>query len=234
MASMRRLLPLIAVVLACSACAAIPVSFPDRAYFPPPTEPHTKALQQTLFRAAQAAGDDPTRYSFALIKTSDVSALSTDEATFYFSEGLARLPAEQVDALVARQVAHEVMGHAGKRRALSLGLTAGFSVLGVVFPGLSLADFIVNPLVVRAFSREQEMEADRKTVEILGTMGHERPRRSLAEALRAAATVNGPAARGFLAMEPSLDDRLAALEPLEPPGHVVLRVPAPSPAPATP
>jgi len=122
---------------------------------------------------------------------------------------------------VAQKVAHEILGHAGQRRTLTLSLTAGFAVLGLIAPGLGLADLIVNPLIVRAFSREQEMEADQRAIEILRDMGHVAPRRSLAAALRTVATTkpvsSGPLwERGLLAPEPDLDDRLAALEPLEP------------------
>lgn len=209
---MLRTVALGALVLACAACA----SAPDRAYFPSPLQPETAAVSERLFRAAQGAGDDPARYSFALIKTRAVSAYSAEDATFYFSEGLARQPAGVVDALVAHEVAHEVLGHAGKRRVLSLSLSAGFTVLGVVIPGAGLVDLLVNPLIVRAFTRDQEIAADLKAVEILRGMGYEAPRRNLADALRAAAAVNGPPRGGWLAAEPDLAERLAALEPLEP------------------
>lgn len=213
MDGMRRRLALFAVVFLSTACA----TFPDGAYFPAPGGTETAAVSHALYRAARAAGDDPSRYSFALVRTRTVTALSAEDATFYFSEGLARQPAPHVEALVAREVAHEVLGHAGQRRAVSLSLSAGFTVLGVVVPGLSLIDFVVNPLVVRAFTRDQEIATDLKAVEILRSMGHESPRRTVADALRAAAAVNGPSRSGLLASEPSLDDRLAALEPLEPP-----------------
>src|SRR5688500_2044337 len=106
----------------------------QRAYYPPAVAA-TRTLSETLYRAAQAAGDEPGRYSFAMLASRDVSTYSADDATFYFSEGLARQPQAVIDALVAREVAHEVLGHAGQRRALSLSLTAGFTVLGVAFPG---------------------------------------------------------------------------------------------------
>ena len=86
-------------------------------------------------------------------------------------------------------------------------------------PGSGLADFVVNPLVVRAYSREQELDADQRTIEILRDMGHAAPRQALAGALRAAAAANPPASpfieQRILAREPNLEDRLAALEPLE-------------------
>jgi Zn-dependent protease with chaperone function len=77
-------------------------------------------------------------------------------------------------------------------------------------------DLVVNPLVVRAFTRDQEIAADLKAADILRAMGHEAPRRTLADALRAAAIINGRPAGGFLATEPTLEERLAALQPLEP------------------
>jgi Zn-dependent protease with chaperone function len=84
-------------------------------------------------------------------------------------------------------------------------------VLGVAVPGAGLLDFLVSPLVVRAYTRDQEVAADLKAADILGTMGHDTPRRAVAEALRAAARVNGPPRGGWLATEPTLEARIAAL-----------------------
>jgi Zn-dependent protease with chaperone function len=212
---MRRALLLLLLVASVSGCALLP-STPEGAYFPEPSS-HTTVVANTLYRAAQAAGDDPARYSFALVKTKEVSAFSGDEdAVFYFSDGLAALPARHLDSMVAREVAHEVLGHAGKRRALSLSITGTFTVVGFIVPGLSLADWVVNPLIVRAFSRDQEIDADRRAVEILRSMGHELPRRTLAEALRAVEAAHGVSNGGWLAVFPALADRLAAIGPLEP------------------
>ena len=221
---MRRTLALLVVLaLALSACA----SHPEGAYYPTPEKPGTLTISYTLHRAALAAGDDPEHYSFALIKTDEVTAFAADEATFYFSEGLARQPQRHIDALVAQKVAHEVLRHAGKRRRLSLSVTAGFAVLGIAVPGLGLLDFLVNPLIVRAFTREQELDADQRALDILRAMGHEAPRRTLAAALRAAGAVNRPVTGGLLATEPDLDDRLVRLEPLESLAEIATRAPAP-------
>ena len=210
---MRRVLALTVLLVLAPACAAIP----ERAYFPSPSDPETRALSNALWRAAGAAGDDPTRYSFAMLDSRDVSAYTADDAIFYFSKGLARQPRPVVEALVAHEVAHELLGHAGRRRALALSLAAGFTVLGVVVPGLGLLDLLVHPLIVRAYTRDQEIAADLKAAELLRAMGYEAPRRTLAGALREAAKINGPPRGGWLAAEPDLVDRLAALEPLEPP-----------------
>jgi len=216
---MRRALALLLVAVLTSGCAFFPPPHPDSAYYPSLREPGTVKISRTLHRAAEAAGDDPERYSFALIQTSAITAFAAEDATFYFSDGLARQPQRCVDAIVAQKVAHEVLGHAAQRRIVSLVMTAGFAVMGLFMPGLGLADFIVNPLVIRAYSREQELAADQRAIAILADMGHAAPRRALADALRAAADTNPPVSRFFeqrlLAIEPDLDDRLSALEPLE-------------------
>jgi Zn-dependent protease with chaperone function len=207
---MRRYAVLV-TLLVVTGCASVP----DHAYYPEASDPATKVVAASLYRAARAASDDPARYSFALIRSRDVSAYTADDATFYFSQGLARQPRHVVDALVAHEVAHELLGHSGRRRALSLGLTAGFTVLGFIVPGAGLVDFLVNPLLVRAYTRDQETAADLKAVEVLRDMGYDAPRRLLAEALREAATINGRPRGGWFATEADIDDRLSTLEPLE-------------------
>lgn len=214
MAAVFRLI-LIAILLLSSACGALPPSVPAGAYFPDPRQARTVRVSEALYRAARAAGEDPHGYSFALIQTRGVVALNAPDTVFYFSDGLANQPPMHIDAFVAQAVAHEVLNHDGMRRALSLGVTVGFTALGIVVPGLGLADFVVNPLVVRAFTRDQELAADRKAVEILEGMGHLAPRRMLASALTSAATLNGSVTGGIFAKQPDLKDRLAALEPLE-------------------
>jgi len=204
-------LPVLVLVMV-TGCAS---TVPERAYYPNPADPETRVLAEALWHAAKAASDDPGEYSFAMIRSNDVSAYTVEDATFYFTQGLARQSAKVIDALVAHEVAHELLGHIGQRRALSLSLGAGFTVLGIAIPGSGLLDFIANPLIVRAFTRDQEIAADLKAVEVLHDMGYKAPRRTLAEALSTAAKINGPTRGGWLSTEPTLEDRLSRLEPLE-------------------
>lgn len=196
-------------------CAGLPAG----TYFPEPRDPNTARVATTLHRAAVAAGDDPTRYTFAFIRTRHPVVYTDEDATFYISDGLASMPMPTLEGVIAQAVAHEVLDHVGTRRRMSAGMTGGFSVAGLFVPGVGMLDFMVNPLVVRAFSRKQELEADRRAVEILRTMGDPTPRRSLADALRAmdAAPVKSQEGSGSaLDTRPTLRARLEALEPLEP------------------
>jgi Zn-dependent protease with chaperone function len=209
----RRLAALLVALTTLSACTTVP----DNAYYPKPGDPQTRVLAEALYRAARAASEDPQRYTFAMIGTAEVRAYTGDDATFYFSEGLARQPVGVVDALVAHEVAHDLLDHVGSRRNLSSSITGGFGVLALLTTSaLGPLGLVANRLVVRAYTRQQEMAADQRAVEILRDMGYTAPRRALADALRAAATINEPADRGPFATEPELSERLAALEPLEP------------------
>lgn len=190
---------------------------PEGTYFPSPAHPDTLKVSHALYKAAHAAGDDAARYSFALVAAPQVHAWSAKDATFYVTDGLARLPAHVVEPLIAHEVAHAVLGHLGTQHTLSASLTTGFAILGLFVPGAGLADLIVNPLVVRAYSREHELAADARAVEILQAMSYTAPRRALSLALHTADAQNGKIQEegGPFATHPPMAERLAALEPLE-------------------
>lgn len=203
------------LTLLMTGCAGLPAG----TYYPEPRDPNTARVATTMHRAASAAGDDPTRYTFAFIRTQYPVVYTDEDATFYVSDGLAAMPKPVLEGVIAQAVAHEVLDHVGTRRRMSAGMTGGFSLAGFFVPGVGMLDFMVNPLVVRAFSRKQELEADQRAVEILRTMGDPTPRRTLAAALRAmdAAPVKSQeGGGGALDTRPTLRARLDALEPLEP------------------
>src|SRR3989442_191127 len=104
---MRRVWPL-ALLLMITGCATVP----ERAYYANPADPETRVLAEALWRAAKAARDDPGEYSFAMIRTGKVSAYTVEDATFYFTQGLARQPAKIIDALVG---AARLVAVAGRR-----------------------------------------------------------------------------------------------------------------------
>lgn len=162
---------LFVLAILAAGCAGLPAG----TYYPAPNDPNTLRVANVLHRAAVAAGDDPARYSFALIKTRQPAAFTDEDATFYISDGLAQMPTPVLQAVIAHEVAHEVLDHVGTRRRMAVGMTAGFSAAGFFVPGVGLLDFMVNPLVVRAFSRKQELAADQRAVEILRGMGDQAP-----------------------------------------------------------
>ncbi len=208
-------IPLVGLAILAAGCAGLPAG----TYYPAPGDPNTLRVANVLYRAAVAAGDDPARYSFALIKTRHPAAFTDEDATFYISDGLAQMPMPVLEAVIAHEVAHDLLDHVGTRRRMAIGMTSGFGAAGFFVPGVGLLDFRVNPLVVRAFPRKQELEADQRAVEILRAIGRPRLRRSLAEALSAVDEVpvrSQEGGGGAIDIRPALKGRPSALEPLEP------------------
>lgn len=213
---MRRALLVAVVVVLAAGCATMPAGT-----YAPAKSPNRTVVAQSFHRAIQAAGEDPARYSFYLFDSRDVSVSRSGRGdVFYFSDGFAALPPRPMDALMAREMAHEVLGHPVRRNIVQYTITGAFVALGAVVPGLGVIDFIVNPIVVRAFTRQQEIDADVKAVEVLRAMGYDAPRRALIEGLRAAQGTRR-ASGGLYATTPSLEDHLAAIGPLEPSTEVV-------------
>jgi hypothetical protein len=116
----RPALALLFALLLLAGCSAAPRG----AYFPPPADPATVRVSHALHRAVVAAGDDPERYSFAFVASPIAVIASDEEATIYVTDGLARQPLPVVEAAIAHEIAHEVLGHAGTRRALALSMSA--------------------------------------------------------------------------------------------------------------
>src|SRR5260370_10771225 len=122
-------------------------SLPEGTYFHERGAADVIRVANILYRAADAAGDDPTRYSFALIRTMHPVAFTDEDATFYISDGLARMPTSVLEAAIAHEVAHEVLDHVGSRRRMSAGMVGGFSAAGPGVPRVGLVDLAVKPLV---------------------------------------------------------------------------------------
>src|SRR3989304_5738859 len=122
-------------ILLLAGCASVP----SGTYLPSLTDPDALKVSHALYKAAQAAGDDASRYSFALVKSPQARAGPAEDATFYVTDGLARMPVHIIEPLIAHEVAHELLGHLGQKQALSLSIPAGFAIIGVPRPrGLSL------------------------------------------------------------------------------------------------
>ncbi|MBI3127363.1 MAG: M48 family metalloprotease [Candidatus Tectomicrobia bacterium] len=102
----------------------------------------------------------PNDWKIGIVRSGAVNAYSTGGGNFYVTEGaLTRIPDEELDALAAHEVAHEIAGHNAKLQMASVAVTGVFVALGALVPGATLG-LIAQPLVHRAYSREQEFEAD--------------------------------------------------------------------------
>lgn len=127
-------------------------------------------------------------YSFVVVESPEVNALAAPGGYIFLSRGLLERMSDEdmLAAVLAHEVAHVVSRHGLK--AIAREHMADYTPLGslsasaVDCTGLSqqlvtaldgAVKDIVDRLLVSGFSREQELEADRIAVEILGKAGYD-------------------------------------------------------------
>ncbi|MBI3015149.1 MAG: M48 family metalloprotease [Candidatus Tectomicrobia bacterium] len=215
------------------ALAACGTAVPKGAYRADASSPQHQRLAQSLYRAGMAAGENPRAFKMGMIRSHEINAANAGGGVFYFTDGLATQDQETIDGVVAHEVAHEALGHVGKSIVTSVVISTVFAVLDTKLPGLRHADELVNPLVVRAFSRSQELEADQKAVEILRKTGYAEPERTMLQVLTLLRNRYGRTGGGLFATHPNIEDRIAEIAKLQPradPLPAVVRVqPQPKP-----
>ncbi|MCX5733602.1 MAG: M48 family metallopeptidase [candidate division NC10 bacterium] len=211
---------------------------PKGAYHADLSLPQNRNVAQSLYRAGTAAGENPQNFKMGMIRSREINAANAGGGVFYFTDGLAAESKEVIDAVVAHEMAHEALGHVGKTIVTSVVISTVFAVLDAKFPGVGSANELVNPLVVNTFSRSQELEADRKAVEILGKMGYREPERTMLQALTLLRDRYGQTGGGLFATHPNIGDRITEIARLEPtrtfptvtPSPVLVKTPPPPPA----
>ncbi len=78
---------------------------------------------------------------------------------------------EELTFIMAHEVAHCKLNHVQKQAGLSLGISAIFTVVGVLVPGAGFLDYAVNPSATSAYSRLQKTDADILAVAVLKKLG---------------------------------------------------------------
>ncbi len=203
-------------MLTMTACG---LAVPRGAYQPVPGSAQSNTIGWSLFRAALAAGEkfeNSQNWKFGFIRSSEINATTSGARTFYFTDGLAAEPEEVIEAVIAHEVAHEVLGHVGRAILTRLAISTAFAVGGIFVPGLQYADYAVNPLVTNAFDRAQEIEADLKAVQILGKMGYDEPESVLLNLLTRLKNQYGAVGGGLLDSHPNIEDRIIEIVKLQP------------------
>lgn len=164
----RALIAALGLMLALGGCAG---GAPPGNYIPKDfrSNPQWVQASQTIVRLGKIA--NPSRpaeeWRLGFIKSEKVNATSVGGGTIYVTDGFTRLPQHQQEAVLAHEIGHDLAGHRSTKVGLSIGLNAAFTVVDAFIPGSGLIRHAVNPLAMKAFSRTQELEADRLAAMIL-------------------------------------------------------------------
>lgn len=163
-------------------------------------------------------------YRFAILKGSEVNAISAPAGFVFVTEGfLSQINDEDsLAAVLAHEIAHVALGH-GTAAISQANITSALSLLGkdaVSYSGNSIAQQLVEPLgdsvsdivetlLTKGYSRSQEYEADLLAVEILSKAGYQE---AAMNTVLSGLAKNSSEGGGWTDTHPKPDKRLSELE----------------------
>ena len=108
-----------------------------------------------------------------VIDDPSINAANAGGGEFYVTTGLLQKATDaQLRGILAHEIAHDDLGHVARALILGVGLNLGVILLEQILPGSSTITPMAGTLVARAYSRSEELEADRHGVEILQRAGY--------------------------------------------------------------
>ncbi|MDD5167977.1 MAG: M48 family metalloprotease, partial [Syntrophales bacterium] len=83
-----------------------------------------------------------------------------DGESVLLTEGMVHQADDVLRFVIAHEIAHYQLGHIAKSHLASGVVSTIMAGLGFIIPGAGLLNYVVNPAVVRNFSKSQELDAD--------------------------------------------------------------------------
>lgn len=149
-----------------------------------------------------------------VLEDDSINAANAGGGEFYVTTGLLqKANDEQLRGILAHEIAHDDLGHVARAQILGTGLNLGVIVLEQIIPGSSAITPIAGTLISRAYSRREELQADKHAVEILERAGYSK--NVMIDALTWVKSSSQSDGGGFLSTHPATDDRIAALRELK-------------------
>jgi len=180
-----------------------------------PLTPQDEArLRRIIVPLVRAADRPPERIRVGVLSDRSINAANAGGGEFYVTRGLLeRANDEQLQAILAHEVAHNDLGHVAKAQQLQAGVGLGAALLEEVLPQAAVITPIAGTLVTRAYGRNEELEADRHGVTLLRRVGSSKD--ALERALTWIAQASGgDSGGGWFATHPATSDRIQALRRL--------------------
>lgn len=157
----------------------------------------------------------PTRdVKITVLDDPNINAANGGGGDFYVTTGLmAKASDEQLLGIMAHEVAHADLGHVARTQKIATGLELGMILLDQIYPGASSLTPIAGQLIVNAYTRGEEHEADAHGVELLKRTGHN-GKNVMAGTLDWLAKSEGGGGGGFFSTHPATGDRIKAVQNL--------------------
>ena len=152
----------------------------------------------------------------AVIDDPSINAANAGGGEFYVTTGLLqKANDEHLRGVLAHEIAHDDLGHVARAQVLGAGLNLGVFLLEQILPGSSTITPIAGTLVARAYSRTEELQADRHGVELLQRAGYPNGKEIMIDTLEWIMKSSPGDGGGFLSTHPATEDRIAALRQLK-------------------
>jgi metalloprotease len=168
-------------------------------------------LRRIIEPLAKVADRPPTQLTVGILADKSVNAANAGNGEFYVTRGLLdRANDEQLRAIMAHEFAHNDLGHVAKAQRLQAGVELGSAILEQVIPNSAIITPIAGTLITRAYSRSEELEADKHGVTLLRRVGSSKE--ALQNTLSWLASISGGGdGGGWFATHPGTNDRIQAL-----------------------
>jgi len=153
---------------------------------------------------------DLKKVKIGVVDDPHINAANAGNGVFYLTRGLLeKANDDQLTAILAHEVAHQDLGHVAKAQRLGAGLNIGMVLLDQIIPGSGNLTPIAGTLITRAYSRNEEYQADKHGAELLERTGHSR--QLMIDTLTWLMQTEGSDSGGFFATHPATGDRIDAL-----------------------
>lgn len=137
-----------------------------------------------------------------------INAGSAGSGQFIVTTGLLNKANDRhLESVLAHEIAHDDLGHVAKAQTLGAGLNIATVLLDQLLPGSAQLTPIAGNLVIRAYGRQDEHEADRHGVVLLRKI-HPNGKEMMVDTLTWLQQTTGSSAGGFFATHPTTDDRI--------------------------
>lgn len=150
-----------------------------------------------------------------VFEDADINAANAGGGQFYITTGLLqKANEEQLRGVLAHEIAHEDLAHVAKTQALGTGLRIGSVLLDQIIPGSGIITPLIADIgVLRPYSRQEELEADIRAVEILNRAGYN-GKKVMSDTLTWLLQTSGSGGGGFLSTHPGMEDRIKKIQSL--------------------
>jgi Zn-dependent protease with chaperone function len=144
----------------------------------------------------------------SVVEDPQINAGSAGRGQFIVTTGLlSKANDEHLQSVLAHEIAHDDLGHVSKAQTLGAGLNIATVLLEQFFPGSGQLTPLAGNLVIRAYGRSEEYEADRHGVVLLRKI-NPNGKQMMVNTLTWLQQTAGSSAGGFFATHPSSTDRI--------------------------